>query len=467
MARTCITPPLDIPNGMFVAQKHVRAEGLDMDLYVTALVLEDDNLRIALLDFDLCFLPDSVSDSIRKEVEKATGISASHVLPFCSHNHAGPTVLVHYHGEGEDRVQTYIHCLPQWAASVVRQAAHLVSPVRIDAGVGCSDIGMNRDLRLADGSFLVGCNPAGFFDREVGVIRLDRSDGEPLACVVNYACHPTVLGPKNKLISPDYPGHMRRVVEELTGTRCIFLQGAAGNIGPRETFVADARVARKLGFVLGLEAARVYSELSPIPTKTVLRGVIPSGAALADYEEILVENAEPELNFARSFVDLPVRSRFPEVYEKAPERLAEWEQKLGQLESQGAPREEISAAIQRVTRERMRADRILHYSLKETVPVEVHAVRLGHTAIIAISGEPYNEVGAEVKARSPFPGKTLVAGYVGGDMMYIPTASAYEFDPPPMEVDNSPYAPEAARVATEHMVTLLGAVADKGRIKAD
>jgi neutral ceramidase len=463
VARTSITPPLDTPNGMFVAQKHVRPEGLDMDLYATALVLEDGDLRIVLLDFDLCFLPDGISEAIRAEVETATGIPASHVLPFCSHSHAGPTVLANYHGEGEDRVQLYIRCLPQWAAAVAREACREVTPVRLDAGTGQSAIGVNRDLRLPDGRFLVGCNPDGFFDQEVGVIRIDKDDGRPLACIVNYACHPTVLGPKNKLISPDYPGHTRRQVEQVTGSCCIFLQGAAGNVGPRETFVGDARVARRLGSLLGLEAARVYLELKPIPTKTVLHGIIPSGAALAEYEEVPIEGPEPELRFVQSFVELPIRARFPEVYEKAPQRLSEWEHRLKQLQSQNAPEEEIASAVQIVTRERLRADRIHRYSKMQSLKVESHAIRLGNTAIVTLSGEPYNEVAAEIKARSPFPGKTLVAGYVGGDMMYIPIAEAYAFDPPPMEVDNSPYASPAARVATEHMVMLLKRIADQDK----
>ena len=85
------------------------------------------------------------------------------------------------------------------------------------------------------------------------------------------------------------------------------------------------------------------------------------------------------------------------------------------------------------------------YRGKKTLPVEAFAIRLGDAAIAAISGEPYSEIGAQVKSRSPFHEKTLFAGYVGGDMMYIPTADVYAYQPPPMEVDNSPYAPEAAR----------------------
>ena len=295
IARTLINPPLDIPSGMWMAQRHVRAEGQDMDLVLTALVLEDRGLRVALLDFDLCFLSNAQAASVRQAVEAASGIPAGHVLPFCSHTHAGPVTLEFYQGEGEDRVRAYRDALPHWAAGAVRQAAASLAPVRVAAGMGRSDIGINRDLRLADGRIIVGCNPEGFADTEVGVIRLDTGNGQPLACILNYACHPTVLGPGNKLVSPDYPGTARAVVERNTGATCLFLQGAAGDMGPIETFVPDAAIARNLGARLGLEAARVFLGLETRRYRKELSNVVASGAALAEYQRVPMDDAAPSL----------------------------------------------------------------------------------------------------------------------------------------------------------------------------
>jgi len=459
IARTTINPPLDIPAGMWVAQKHIRGEGLDMDLWATVLVLADGDLQLALLDFDLCFLPDEQCASIRQAVSVATGIPPNHVLPFCSHTHAGPVHMAHYRGEGEDRVRSYIQALPHWAAGAAARAKSGLRPVRVAAGQGRSDIGINRDLRVEDGRVIVGCNPAGFADNTVGVLRIDTVDGSPLACIVNYACHPTVLGPGNRLISPDYPGSMRRTVEQATGAISFFLQGAAGDMGPIETFVSDAAVARNLGTRLGLEAARVFLGLRTCPVRKRLRNVIASGAPLADYEEEPVDAPAPRLGFETKPVDLPVRSRFAEVYERAPEQLAEAQKTLAQLQKTGADPSTVAAALQRVVRLELRADRMRRYGGKKTLPVECHAIRLGDTAIVAIAGEPYSALGVEVKNASSFPNGTLFAGYVGGDMMYIPTPEAFEGPQVPMQVDNSPYTPQAARIAVEHLTRLLARVA--------
>ena len=72
-----------------------------------------------------------------------------------------------------------------------------------------------------------GRNPDGFVDHEVLVTALDDLDGNPVATLVNYACHPTIMGPDNKLITPDYPGPVRETVESIVGGTCLFLQGAA------------------------------------------------------------------------------------------------------------------------------------------------------------------------------------------------------------------------------------------------
>src|SRR5205085_1967147 len=105
-------------------------------------------------------------------------------------------------------------------------------------------------------------------DREVLVVRLDtNTDGSPLATLVNYACHATIMGPPNRLITPDYPGAMKRVVEHAVGGKCLFFQGSAGDQGPMQGFLADPRVYRNLGAILGHEAAKVALATTSVPSE--------------------------------------------------------------------------------------------------------------------------------------------------------------------------------------------------------
>jgi hypothetical protein len=57
--------------------------------------------------------------------------------------------------------------------------------------------------------------------------------------------------------------------------------------------------------------------------------------------------------------------------------------------------------------------------------VRIQTIRIGDTALIGVPGEPFAEIGAEVKRRSPAP-HTVFCGYTNGLFAYIPTAQAYE-----------------------------------------
>jgi hypothetical protein len=92
-------------------------------------------------------------------------------------------------------------------------------------------------------STLVASIPRSPTDDTVTVARVTDQQGDLVAVIVNYACHPTTLAWENTLISPDYVGAMRETVEQATGSLCIFTLGACGDLGPREGFVGDTAVA--------------------------------------------------------------------------------------------------------------------------------------------------------------------------------------------------------------------------------
>lgn len=456
VGRSDITPPADIPNGMWMAQTHVRAEGVHQALWLTAMALHDDGESALLLDIDWCLLSDRQVDAVRRAVSEATGVLAERVLPLCTHQHAGPVTQDAYRGEGAAEVAAYVATLPEKAVAASMQAIRSSAPARVAVGRGISDIGINRDLRLPDGRTVAGPNPSGHADRTVGVVRIEREDGAPVAVLVNYACHPTVLGPGNRLVSPDYPGSTKRVVEQLTGATCLFLQGAAGDMGPIEGFVADVSVAERLGTRLGLEAAKVALALDARPVQRRLDHVVASGAPLAMFVEEPTGAPPDRLSVRSTSVGLPVRDDLPTVFSQAPERLASWSSQLELRCAAGAPATAIAEAQQNVERERLRAQRFETYRVSPRVDVEMHVVRLGPAALVLTWGEPYSWIGSEIKRRSPVP-DTLVCGYLGGDPLYVATPEAYRA-PVPFQVENCPFTPEASAVMVDAALELLGEV---------
>lgn len=452
VARADITPPPDIPNGMWVAQSHVRAQGVHQALWLTCLALRDGEERVVILDIDWCLLSDAQAAGLRRAVSLAAGLPERRVIACCSHNHAGPITQDHYQGEGADQVRAYVATLPVAAAEAAAAAMAALEPVRVAAGFGHAEIGLNRDLRLPSGRVVAGPNPDGHADQSVGVLRLERLDGSPLACLLNYACHPTVLGPANVLVSPDYPGTARRVVEQLSGATCLFLPGAAGDMGPREGFVGDPSVAERLGTLLGLEAAKVLLSLDARPLRRRLDRIIESGAPLTAYVDEASGAPEPRLRVIDRPARLSIRSPLPELYEGAEARLEQGRTELERLQREGAPTAELVLAQQRYERERFRALRAVAYR-KPAMEVEMHAIAMGEVALLMSWGEIYSRIGREVKEGSPFA-TTFFCGYVGGDPIYVCTPEAFE-EPVPFQVDNCPVGPEAAAETVAQALGLL------------
>src|SRR5690606_7005809 len=93
--------------------------------------------------------------------------------------------------------------------------------------------------------------------------RITDTAGALMATIVNYACHPTTLAWENRHISPDFPGALRELVQQATGAPCLFLQGASGDLGPREGFSGELELADRNGRQLGYAALSAFESLPP------------------------------------------------------------------------------------------------------------------------------------------------------------------------------------------------------------
>src|SRR5204863_10108975 len=91
---------------------------------------------------------------------------------------------------------------------------------------------------------------------------------------------------ENQLISTDYPGAMREVVETAMHAPCIFLQGASGDLGPREVNVGDPDLADRNGRQLGYAALAALEGLAPAGTRYEYAGPVISGATIGVWKHV-------------------------------------------------------------------------------------------------------------------------------------------------------------------------------------
>ena len=74
------------------------------------------------------------------------------------------------------------------------------------------------------------------------------------------------------------------MLEDAFGAPALFLQGASGELGPRDDYVGDAAVADSNGRQLGYAAAAAIEGLPPAGTRFVYTGIVASGANLGAWE---------------------------------------------------------------------------------------------------------------------------------------------------------------------------------------
>lgn len=458
VAHADITPPIGIAHANWGAQTHERAAGIDLPLVVTALAISDGTTTSLIVDIDTCWLWETLAEEARIAIQDLTGLPESSIRISYSHTHSGPAGggNASWVSGGTEMLDGYNANLQQCAAGAAWSAISSMQPVRIASASGSSTIAVNRRYqRPTDGAVVVGRNWAGQVDPEVQVLRLDTISGEPLAAIVQFACHPITVGPDNDLITPDYPGVVRQLVGDSTGATCLFLQGAAGDIGPvRGVARNGVNEYKRLGAILGHEAARLWWEAEPVPTEEHYLDTLESGAPLAIYDDVPLPDAAAEIRVAKKTIELPVKEAGDIVALEA--ELESCKAELARLRENGGSADDIRLVTMKAKRASMRAKLNRNVQGVSTLPVDIFATAIGDDiALIAISVEMFSGTGLAIKENSPFS-QTLVSGYAGTSCGYLPTSEAYPLGG--YEIEVTPFAEGAAELAADAAVELLNEV---------
>ncbi len=266
IAETEITPPPGLPMWGYSNREGPATGTLD-PLYARVLVLEVGSQRLALVTVDLGrpFGPASL-DWLRS----ATHSDVSVIIVAASHTHSGPSIQ-----------DEYPNGTPAWETSALKKIAQAISEARahltdarIGIGYGFTLIGHNRLRVNRDGTVSWFERnetriPTAPVDGTVTVLRVDTSAGQPLAILVNYACHPVIFGSDNLQYSADFPAAVAKTVEGAFESKPLsfFLQEAPGDINPYFAVTPleeDAVSIRdRAGEMLGREVVRVAKEIHP------------------------------------------------------------------------------------------------------------------------------------------------------------------------------------------------------------
>lgn len=258
-ARADITPHPDCILDGFAGRDH-GCEGIHDNLSVTVLALARGGDIAIIAGFDLLELIDSQVDEIWRRIQDRFGIGRNRVFLNCSHTHAGPMMRTRFNRKFCQGMEChpdaeYIETIISRTVNTAAHAIDNLEPARILYGLGETHIGINRRARDTSiyknrpagytGFFANFPNPGKPVDRTCFVLNVTRPDGTPMGLVFTASCHPTTMSYDNYLVSAEYPGVARRILEEsLNGAPALFLQGIGGDVKPR-------RVAQENSFRSG------------------------------------------------------------------------------------------------------------------------------------------------------------------------------------------------------------------------
>lgn len=373
-ARADITPdqPVDLCG---YALRNGASTGLHDPLSIRWIALQvSDEEQVLLGSADLISFSRTAYQSLKDRI-CADAKTTCNVALATTHTHSAPvTVRLRYCGKVN---KAY---LAKTKSTIVEAAGKAMNqelkPVQVTIGSGICDVNFNRRHRETG-------MPA---DKEVITVAFVDESGTPLATLINYACHPVVLGHLSNSVSGDYAGYLTRFVEHHTGSSCLFLNGACGDVNPVNEHSTDAREAAKTGEAIGRVA------LEAIKSAT------------------LVTEASP--GWHRVQIDLPVK--VPTSAQDFQKRLEMLEEKFGISASMFSDRVERDSRL------------LAEGKYPRTVGLELSMLTIGDdAAIVFVPGELFTSIGLQMKKMAA-PRKLIISGFSNGSIGYLPDRQAYQ-----------------------------------------
>jgi neutral ceramidase len=250
-----------------------RAEGAHDSLEARALVLRDGDQCAAVVSCDLCGIRRIDVERIRTLVrERVPDLIPERVMIACSHSHASAESLYLFGNTPDD---PFIHEMNGRIAEAIAEAWADLGPV--DAAFGLAPIELNHNRRVLNtegkceiaGEYQEGVT-AGVVDPELAVLTLAAPGGAIKSVLFRYTAHSLTLGPGNRSFSADYPGRARSEVESaFPGCTSLFLNGAAGNVHPRQCLRDGCAAADAIGRELGRAVVALAKGATPLPDPTL------------------------------------------------------------------------------------------------------------------------------------------------------------------------------------------------------
>lgn len=263
-----ITPPVGVVLWGYIPRP---STWIEHPLRAEALACEANGHGWVLISADVGGFTRPLTDVIREDVAKLTGLSATEVMITATHTHSGPHVTDALWCERSEVESAYFVWLRTQLVAVAEKAwLSRTDGDLLHGRTTAPDLASNRRVQNLDGTWGNAFRDpegkhTGYYDPTIDLLGIRRPDGSLEALMVNFGCHPVSYGSGNLGVSADYVGYMKDALEAMKIAKTVmFTVSGHGNIDPRNGVQNAQNVVRRMGEDLAGIVSQGIAELTRV-----------------------------------------------------------------------------------------------------------------------------------------------------------------------------------------------------------
>ncbi len=436
-AEVVITPPLGLRIPGYFSLR--PAEGIINDLKARAIAFQIGEKKAIFILCDALNIITRGYEQLRDKIAERCQMDPDAVIIACNHSHTATLIYAtgeanKEYGEKTELEEIYARRQHQLLTDLAQFAFEDLHPVTAmkKAKGEAKDVGFLRRYRMKDGTCAT--NPLkrldeilhreGTPDESLQMIRVLREGAKEIV-LLNFGTHADTVG--GKKFCADYTGfacdYFKAAMEnEVEVIHFVGCQGDSNHANflkmkPGDK-MGDIRKTRRMGRIIAGEALKIYDDAEDLPLDVDIRTKkVTVKIGKNPYDPADVPEAR---EICRLYDEL--RTRNDPVFKKFKLNVPE---------------------ARRIIRNLDRPE--FYY-------VTLHGVSIGDFAFVGIPGEPFQQIGVQAKAASPF-GVTFLTCCTNGRVGYFPSAEA--FAEAGYERSTSDFAWDCAEIVTGGVIEAL------------
>jgi Neutral/alkaline non-lysosomal ceramidase, N-terminal len=384
-----ITPPLGIE---FIGyHRPTGVTNVDERIYATAFVFESNTTKSVFISIDNIGMLIEDTSIIRGQISNELSISSEEITVVYTHTHSGPATV-----SNSEVVKAYRTILIRNVVKAAVKANDNVQLSEVGWNVTLGDIGVNRREETAEGKVKMGTNENGIVDPRIGILAIRNQATKKLSgAMVFCTAHPNVLKSDSDILSADYPGLTRDVLEQTLHCPVIIVQGASGNV--------NAKYRGSLKAIEQMSYALSGSVLTMMPTIT-FSSIFKLKTISTKYKMNLRDIPEPD-NIKKMAIS---------AEEQWGVNTNKW----------------LTVMLNKYNQ----------HIKKLSIDLEIQLFQINEGSFSGIPMEPFSESALDVQERLNNK-LAFFGGYTNGYLGYLPTKEAYPYGGYEVELNPIVYGP--------------------------